>query len=1008
MRKSYPYLQDSYYEDANSQRQRRDFLSTIDNFVSQKVYVKITLLNWEEEPLKEIEGELTSGTITKDGSSSVRRACQLGATVSRGEYTVENTEMDFSINKKVFIEIGLKNYSDQYREYPILWFPQGVFFISTFSISSSSSSSINISLSLKDKMCGLNGEVGGTFQSTVILDEMQTQSPTGQTLYEKVLLYDLIQELVNHWGGEDLNNIVIEDVPLRIRRVMKWTGDTPLCMRESGDSEDERQWQCYPLNAIPKDEQDLDWQQFNNGEDVGYVYDDFYYTSELTATAGETVTSVLDKIVQYLGNYEYFYDEFGVFHFREIKNYLNTTQATDLLEDMNANNYLVDIATDKDVYSFSDNTNLISINASPQYNNIKNDYVIHGVQQMTSSDISYDIFYHLVIDNKPQPLGSTNSGVYYNTYHDLLLYKDEDTDLTLAAFPVYVEELPEVGNFNVVYRSPDTTKGELEDSIGGYQNEQKDASSRIEELKEKEQVLSDQLAIVESKLEKYRAVSEAAKDELDETDKLLDETLETIKNNHSNLKNHQNELTSIKENLVSYKKQYAELEDIIAENPDDQESKDKLNLISSYLVVLKEESSKKQVEIDELKNQIEDQTKKVEEYENKIKELEEVINKITLPGTVGDNFNTVNTLDGGEEDPDTDGEEGSAEEFLALIREERDLKDQLEAVRQEIHRNEKAINDLDNKINEAQEEITENEDNQNVTLGYAFYIWEDTIYKKLPVIKYYSSDENESGYTVLDWRTEIYMQGMLAKNSGTDAGMYYHNLELDYTQAANDQGWISNILRYGRKNRIDTDYYFQELEAFWPQIYNLETQMFYGQESGDALESTTLTDGVYYLDFIEPQTSGLGEFSVQNIGRRMDVVNDDKINCLFQPAIPDVVFLNYDEEDEERKQELLDECLTKGEQWTQVSGDVYYALATGGWRNAAFDQIKYELYLHTNYQKTLAISALPAYYLEPNSRVTINDKSTNTYGSFILTSLSIPLGSGNAMSGSCSECLERF
>ena len=194
MRKDYPYLQDSYYEDANSQRQRRNFLATIDSFVNQKLYVKITLLNWEEEPVKEIAGELTSGTISKDGSSSVRRTCQLSATVSRGEYDVEDVDLDFSINKKMFVEIGVKNYSNLYKEYPILWFPQGVFFISSFAITSNVGSSINISLTLKDKMCGLNGEVGGTFQSTVILDEMQTQSPTGETVYEKVLIYDLIQQ----------------------------------------------------------------------------------------------------------------------------------------------------------------------------------------------------------------------------------------------------------------------------------------------------------------------------------------------------------------------------------------------------------------------------------------------------------------------------------------------------------------------------------------------------------------------------------------------------------------------------------------------------------------------------------------------------------------------------------------------------------------------------------------------------------------------------------------------
>lgn len=987
MRKNYLYLQNSYYEDANSQQQRRDFLSTIDNFVNQKLYVKITLLNWEEEPIKEIEGELTSGTISKDGSSSVRRTCQLAATVSRGEYTVEDTELDFAINKKIFIEVGVKNYSNQYKEYPILWFPQGVFFISSFAITSNATSSINISLTLKDKMCGLNGEVGGTFQSVVILDELQTQSSSGETVYEKVLLYDLIQELVNHWGGENLNNIVIEDVPLRIRRVMKWTGDVPLCMRENGDSADEKQWQCYPLDAIPKDErEDTDWKQYNNGEDVGYIYDDFYYTSELTANAGETVTSVLDKIVQYLGNYEYFYDEFGVFHFREIKNYLNTTQATNLLEDMNANNYLVDINTNKDVYTFSDNTNLVSISANPQYSNIKNDYVIHGLRQMTSSDISYDVFYHLAIDNKPQPLGNLNGRNYYNTYYDLLLYTDEVTDLTQAAFPLYVQELPIVGNFNIVYRTSDTTQGDLEDSIGDYENEQENISQKIEELKQQLAELQAKEAELNDRIKQYTLVSDTAQSEIDRLTKENDEIKVLLNENTTQYHDLTTQLSKDKSSLVQYKDQRRNLELQIKSDPDNQNLKDQLNVIIANIVVLEDNIEKQQIQTDNLKNTIDSQREEIENNEEKISEWEEKLNTVNVEG-------------------------GSVEEYISLVRECSDVKEQIQTIEQEIARNEQMINDLDLRIEQARDEIAENEENTATTYGFAFYVWDTDAYKKLQVVQYYPTQTSESGgsgYRVFDWRTEIYLQGMLAKNNGTDAGMYYHNLELDYTQAANDKNWIADILRYGRKNRIDTDYYFQELEAFWPQMYNLETQMFYGQESGTELNSTALTDGVYYLDFIEPQTSGLGEFSIQNIGRRTDVINDDKINCLFQPNIPDVVFLNHDDEDQERLEALKNECITKGEQWTQVSSDVYYALATGGWRNAAFDQIKYELYLHTNYQKTLSITALPVYYLEPNSRITINDKSTNTYGSFSLNSLSIPLGPGNVMSGSCSECFERF
>ena len=740
MRKEYKYLQDPWYEDANGQRERRNFLALIDSFVNQKQYVKITLLNWSEEPLKEIEGELSSGTLSKDGSSSVRRTCQLSATVSRGEYDIEDGEMDFAINKKIFIEIGVKNYTDQYTEYPILWFPQGVFFISDFAITSSASSTVNISLTLRDKMCGLNGVVGGTFQSVTILDEVDTQNASGQFVSEKVLVYNIIQEVVHHFGGEDLNNIVIEDVPLRIKRVMKWAGDNPIWMVPAENTSAQAGNLWYSVELEEPSNKPSGTLQIVNGTDAGYIFDDFYYTDELIANAGETVASVLDKLVQYLGNYEYFYDEFGVFHFREIKNYLNTTQAEVVVNDMDKNDYLVDTTTGKDVYTFSDDSNLVSISVTPSYGNIKNDYVIHGTRKMTNSDISYDIFYHLCIDKKPTP---------GNTYYDLLLFKEQSTELTKAIFPLSVPteaDLPQPGNFNLIYRVADTN---------------------------------------------------------------------------------------------------------------------------------------------------------------------------------------------------------------------------------------------------------------------SFFYWEDDVYKEVEVVKYYPGENQEGslGYTTKDWRTELYLQGLLAKNNGTDAGLYYSDLENDYTAAQSDDSWIGQIHRQVKRNRIDTDYYFEELEAFWPQVYDLENQKFYAEQEDKTLLTSALTDGNYFLDFIDPSTSGLGEFSISNIGRRMDVVNNEDINCLFQPDIPDIVFLNIDDDGFLEKRQ---ECQLKGQPFTQVRGDVYSGFYTGGYKNGAFDQVKYELYLHTNYQKTLSLTSLPVFYLEPNSRATINDKSTNTYGSFMIKTLSIPLGPGNMMATTASETFERF
>ena len=91
-----------------------------------------------------------------------------------------------------------------------------------------------------------------------------------------------------------------------------------------------------------------------------------------------------------------------------------------------------------------------------------------------------------------------------------------------------------------------------------------------------------------------------------------------------------------------------------------------------------------------------------------------------------------------------------------------------------------------------------------------------------------------------------------------------------------------------------------------------------------------------------------------------------------------------------------------------MDDEIYSNLLTGGYRNAAFDQIKYELYLHTRYQKSISMTSIPVFYLEPNSRVTIDDPVSNTYGDFIVQSINITLGPGANMSITCNETAERF
>ena len=234
---NYSYLESNYNYDLNKEKKKEIFLAKIDNFINQKQYINMILLDWKENPIKEIQGIISGGSISKDGNSSVRRSANLNCSVNRGEYNVDNIKMDFSLNKKVFIEIGIENKTDEYLDYPILWFPQGVFYINSFSISSSTSSAVNLNLNLKDKMCLLNGDIGGKLPATIRFDTMTTQTNQGEVVEQNVLYYNLIKELINHWGKEDLSNIIIQDVPLRIRKIVAWMGSNPIYLSKEWDEQ---------------------------------------------------------------------------------------------------------------------------------------------------------------------------------------------------------------------------------------------------------------------------------------------------------------------------------------------------------------------------------------------------------------------------------------------------------------------------------------------------------------------------------------------------------------------------------------------------------------------------------------------------------------------------------------------------------------------------------------------------------------------------------------------------
>ena len=71
------------------------------------------------------------------------------------------------------------------------------------------------------------------------------------------------------------------------------------------------------------------------------------------------------------------------------------------------------------------------------------------------------------------------------------------------------------------------------------------------------------------------------------------------------------------------------------------------------------------------------------------------------------------------------------------------------------------------------------------------------------------------------------------------------------------------------------------------------------------------------------------------------------------------------------------------------------------------DKIKELIFTHTNYNESVNISTVPIYYLEPNTRISIDDPETGVNGDYIIKSISLPLAVSGASNISATKCFEK-
>lgn len=433
-----------------------DFLTQLQQKQDKEIFARVTLLTWQETPIERIEGKILNGSINIDGSSAVRRTCNL--TLVAQDININN--FLWGLHSKFTLEVGLTNTIN--FTYPeTIWFPQGMYIITGFN-SSVTTNNYTVTISGKDKMCMLNGDIGGSLYASIDFGvEEYYDSKENVTYYNKIPVETIIRNAVNVYGNEPLHNIIITDIDDYGVELLEYKGDedSPLFLFREIESDmyinmsmnkNQKCWVevngSYIAATLDTIEdvggrydqriEDLTFAEAsqiklkntidatiylvsritNSDGTVGYRLTDVIYAGDLISSVGETLTSILDKIKNMLGDFEYFYDVYGRFIFQKKKTYVTNDWNSIVKRDDDM--YVESAAyTSTSVYTFSDSHYFTSISHTPTLNNLKNDFSVWGKRTSVSgTDIPIHMRYAL--DRKPQQYKAYDGIVYDNATYD--------------------------------------------------------------------------------------------------------------------------------------------------------------------------------------------------------------------------------------------------------------------------------------------------------------------------------------------------------------------------------------------------------------------------------------------------------------------------------------------------------------------------------------------------------------------------------------------------------------
>ena len=245
---------------------------------------------------------------------------------------------------------------------------------------------------------------------------------------------------------------------------------------------------------------------------------------------------------------------------------------------------------------------------------------------------------------------------------------------------------------------------------------------------------------------------------------------------------------------------------------------------------------------------------------------------------------------------------------------------------------------------------------------------------------------------VVDWRELIYQ------------------MALDYRRINHDNDYEFQLHYWNpwlKTQKTGFEQYYVDMEGFWRQLYSLEVsrEIYPYFSIQDLLASTNISKeaGVwaeeietnpemlnFWIDFLD--TDGdMGKYGVDVIGDRAQIVNDDSIEAIWFKDTPLIIYYDASEDKD------INRSKEGAYKYLSLAGiNNLFSISSQG--RSTKDELDNQLQNYSLCTESVSITALPIYYLQPNTRIEVkNNEDINVNGEYIVSKITLPLTHNGSM-----------